>query len=125
MSNYNGRTRANSGRGIRAGAPFQKRFDHYTMPVTESGCMIWLGGLDKGGYGQFHCTKGSNVKKMAHRASYEHFIGPVPEGMDLDHLCRVRCCVNPDHLEPVSRKENVRRGETGRNLRRENRNVAR
>lgn len=107
-----------SGRGLRFDAPFSERFEHYTMPVPKSGCFIWLGGLDVGGYGQFHHIKGSNIKKMAHRASYEHFIGPIPEGMDLDHLCRVRCCVNPHHLEPVPRKENARRGNTGQNLKR-------
>jgi hypothetical protein len=49
----------------------------------------------------------------AHRVAYELFKGPIPAGMDLDHLCRVRCCCNPDHLEPVTRKENLRRGLNG------------
>lgn len=49
----------------------------------------------------------------AHVVSYEVTVGPKPAGSDLDHLCRVRCCVNPEHLEPVSRSENCRRGETG------------
>ena len=47
----------------------------------------------------------------AHRWSYQHHIGPVPEGLVLDHLCRVRHCVNPDHLEPVTSRENTLRGE--------------
>jgi hypothetical protein len=57
------------------------------------------------------------VKRYAHRWSYEHFVGPIPEGLHIDHLCRVRRCVNPDHLEPVTPKENYLRGEgpTARN----------
>ncbi len=47
---------------------------------------------------------------LAHRISYMVYRGPIPEGLALDHLCRVRCCVNPDHLEPVSLKENILRG---------------
>ena len=46
----------------------------------------------------------------AHRFAYEMLVGPIPEGLDLDHLCRVRHCVNPNHLEPVTRSENLRRG---------------
>jgi len=49
--------------------------------------------------------------RSAHRLSYETEIGPIPEGLELDHLCRVRSCVNPLHLEPVTHQENVRRGE--------------
>jgi len=48
----------------------------------------------------------------AHRYSYEAFVGPIPEGLTLDHLCRVRNCVNPEHLEPVSLKENLLRGDS-------------
>lgn len=48
-------------------------------------------------------------KLLAHRWSYEFHVGPIPEGLDLDHLCRNRGCVNPDHLEPVTREENIRR----------------
>lgn len=48
--------------------------------------------------------------KAAHRMAYEHFKGPIPDGLYIDHLCRVRCCVNPDHLEAVSNRENILRG---------------
>lgn len=50
----------------------------------------------------------------SHRHAYESLVGPIPGELTIDHLCRVRCCVNPDHLEPVTRGENVRRGEAGR-----------
>jgi hypothetical protein len=52
-------------------------------------------------------------KYMAHRFSYLKLVGPIPEGLQIDHLCRVRHCVNPDHLEPVTNKENIRRGIVG------------
>jgi hypothetical protein len=55
---------------------------------------------------------------MAHRISYEHFVGPIPKGLFIDHLCRMRACVNPGHLEPVTTLENARRGDGGSNNRR-------
>lgn len=47
--------------------------------------------------------------RLAHRVAYEIHVGPIPDGLEIDHLCRVRCCVNPDHLEPVTHRENMRR----------------
>lgn len=47
----------------------------------------------------------------AHRVAYEEIMGPVPEGLELDHLCRTRSCVNPSHLEPVTHRENMNRGD--------------
>lgn len=71
------------------------------------GCWIWGGYRNDVGYGQLrHCGR----TYYAHRFSYELHKGEIPNGLDLDHLCRVRCCVNPDHLEAVTRKENLRRG---------------
>ena len=75
--------------------------------VTESGCWIWTGALSKNGYGNVHIRPKNMV---AHKAVYLLLRGPVPEGLDLDHLCRVRCCVNPYHLEPVTRFINLQRG---------------
>lgn len=78
------------------------------MPVTESGCWIWMLALLKGGYGRIKIGK---ITKLAHRVAYELLKGPIPDGLEIDHLCRVRCCINPNHLEPVSYLENIRRGE--------------
>ena len=72
------------------------------IPIT--GCWLWVGRTDRGGYGKY----GANGLG-AHRIVYEKLKGKIPEGLVLDHLCRVRCCVNPDHLEPVSIAENNRR----------------
>lgn len=72
------------------------------------GCCLWQGYLMKG-YGQISRQDGSHV--LTHRVTFEHFIGPVPEGLELDHLCRVTACCNPGHLEPVTHAENIARGE--------------
>lgn len=74
----------------------------------ETPCWIWQAALNSGGYGT--TTDGSGRGVMAHRLVYEHYRGTIPEGLFLDHLCRNPACVNPDHLEPVTNSENVRRG---------------
>lgn len=84
------------------------RFTDKINPDPDTGCWFWAASLDGRGYGQFVIKRGKIVR--AHRLSYEIFVGPIPEGLDLDHLCREPRCVNPDHLEPVTRAENVRRG---------------
>lgn len=72
-------------------------------------CWLWQGRLSVGGYGII----GIDGKKYyAHRVVFLWKGGRIPEGLDLDHLCRVRNCVNPKHLEPVTRRENLMRGET-------------
>jgi hypothetical protein len=77
--------------------------------VDKSGdCWIWTGVLNHG-YGGFAPIHGLLV--LTHRFAYELLIGPIPEGLQLDHLCRVRSCVNPAHLEPVTQKENNRRAQ--------------
>ena len=87
-----------------------ERFETKYTPEPNSGCWIWDAAIDRKGYGRFQLN-GRNAK--ASRVSYEMFVGPIPDGLTLDHLCRVRCCVNPLHLEPVTNRENIRRGNTG------------
>lgn len=74
--------------------------------TLNSNCWEWTR-YREGGYGRLK-RHGRHV--LAHRFFYETCFGPVPAGLDLDHLCRNRWCVNPDHLEPVTRRENVLRG---------------
>lgn len=72
-----------------------------------AGCWIWGGAVMKGGYGNL-CRDQRNYR--AHRWTYELLAGPIPDGLQLDHLCRVRLCVNPAHLEPVDNWTNTLRG---------------
>lgn len=73
-------------------------------------CWTWTASTKKTGYGSFGWSRRSQ-SIHAHMAAYLLLVGPVPEGLELDHLCRRRNCVNPDHLEPVTCGENVRRGD--------------
>lgn len=80
----------------------------YVMPIPECGCWVWIGDATPRGYGRFMNQNGKVVR--AHRVFYELLRGPIPDGLSIDHLCRVTSCVNPDHLEAVTNKENVLRG---------------
>jgi hypothetical protein len=74
---------------------------------TPGGCWLWTGNKNPNGYGRI-CINYTGT--LAHRTSYEIFKGEVPEGLVLDHLCRVRNCVNPEHLEIVTDRINILRG---------------
>jgi hypothetical protein len=73
----------------------------------EDGCWIWTRATDGNGYGVFQLE---GRARASHRLAYELWNGPIPNGLCLDHLCRVKRCVNPDHLEAVSYRENTLRG---------------
>lgn len=74
-------------------------------------CWIWTSTVVGDGYGYFYVGGGraNRQRVYAHRWAYEQMVGPIPEGMEIDHLCRVRLCVKPAHLEPVTAQENHRR----------------
>lgn len=84
------------------------------IEIDRNGCWIWTGALYPTGYGHIAWADRPNhmVHRSTHRTMWLALKGPIPEGRDLDHLCRVRACCNPDHLEPVTRQTNLLRGET-------------
>lgn len=86
------------------------RIENKIERITESGCWIWTGCLNNKGYGQFHHNKKTTY---VHRFVFEVLRFTIPDDLCIDHLCRVRCCVNPYHMEPVTNKENILRGESG------------
>jgi HNH endonuclease len=90
------------------------RFWAKVSPEPNSGCWLWTAYSDPKGYGRFMLREGKPM--LAHRMAFIALVRD-PGALDLDHLCRVRCCVNPDHLEPVTNAENTRRGRAGENNR--------
>ena len=94
--------------GATMSAILHSTLDRFWAKVQKTDtCWLWTAAINPKGYGQF---KHGNMV-YAHRFSYEQAKGPIPKGLQIDHLCRVRHCVNPDHLEAVSRRTNILRGE--------------
>jgi hypothetical protein len=88
--------------------PAEERFWRYVEKTD--GCWNWTGRHNARGYGQMRRQDQSQT--MAHRYAYELLVGPIPQGLTLDHLCRNPRCVNPAHLEPVTLRVNILRGES-------------
>ena len=86
--------------------PLDRLLDRRRVDAAN-GCWVFTGAL-RNGYGAI-CVEGSTL--YTHRYAYERLTGPIPDGLVLDHLCRNRACFNPDHLEPVTQRENCLRGE--------------
>lgn len=93
----------------RVGVTLEERLEG-RIDKRDDGCWIWTGCIKDNGYG---AVAHGGSKFHVHRVMYELHVGPIPAGFDLDHLCRVRSCCNPAHLEPVTRSENIRRGLLG------------
>ena len=103
-----GKHQSESRIGCWTGLPAE--IENKIMPEPNSGCWIWLGAMHdkKEGYGG---SMWAGKRYRAHRLTYLLLRGPIKLTQDIDHLCRNRICVNPDHLEPCSRKTNIHRGE--------------
>lgn len=89
--------------------PLLERIEGRIERIPESGCWIWMGGVGPNGYGSVWVNGGT---KSIHRAMYEEIVGKIRRGFVIDHLCRVKCCCNPAHLEAVTQSENVLRGDS-------------
>jgi hypothetical protein len=85
--------------------PAIERFARHYVPEPNSGCWLWTASLCRAGYGDFN-TPGES---LAHRFAYKAFVGPIPEGLTVDHKCNVKICVNPEHLRLMTRGQNTSR----------------
>ena len=88
----------------------EQRMEEHINYEPNSGCWIWGGATTHDGYAVY---KINNKTYYAHRSVYEKEKGPIPDGLTLDHICRVRCCVNPNHLEPMTLRDNIAKGNYG------------
>lgn len=94
---------------VRKPTPTIVRFEKYYQPEPNSGCWLWLRRLCKG----YAYISEGNKEIRAHRWAYEYFKGPIPKGLELHHSCRTKSCVNPQHLQPLTRLEHYRLDNPG------------
>jgi len=95
---------------LRGKYPRKPIIERFWIKINKGkSCWNWNGAATGFGYGRFW---GGNTYELSHRWSYMHFVGPIPEGLTIDHLCRNTRCVNPSHLEPVTMRENIMRGNS-------------
>lgn len=97
----------------RQSKPLAERFAEKWQLDPQTGCWVWAGKRRPDGYGVIWDSIESGRELRAHRVSYERYVGPIPADCEIDHLCRNRGCVNPAHLEAVSRRTNFLRGQSG------------
>lgn len=97
----------------RKGELIDERFFKEEDRGFVSPCWIWQRALSSTGYGSVYCFD-RKTRISAHVAVYQERVGPIPVGLEIDHLCRVRACVNPQHLEPVTKMINTRRGRAAK-----------
>lgn len=81
------------------------------MPEPMSGCWLWIGRLTRGDYAQVYYRGRTH---RSHRIVYQLFVCDIPDGLELDHTCKLRSCVNPAHLDPVTHLENIKRSNVGK-----------
>ncbi len=84
--------------------PVPRPYDSFYVPEPNTGCWLWTGWTGAAGYG---LLKVNMRAERAHRVMWQHLRGPIPEGLVIDHICRVRSCVNPDHLRVVTPRVNA------------------
>lgn len=97
--------------------PFEERFYAKVLCDIATHCWLWMGYRRKLGYGGIGRSRAGNGMALAHRVAYELEVGPIPYGLEVDHLCRNPPCVNPSHLEPVTSAENLRRAALATGIR--------
>jgi hypothetical protein len=90
----------------------KERFDEKWVLDIETGCWLWIASKRPDGYGQINSGRSERTILYAHRVAYELYREPIPDELELDHLCRARNCVNPEHLESVTGSVNIQRGLT-------------
>jgi hypothetical protein len=96
--------------------PLAERFWTKVAKAGPDECWMWTGAKTPNGYGQINLGGRKGKRRAAHRVAYELCVGPIPDGHDLDHHCENKGCVNPAHLEPVTRQDNMLRFHGQRTL---------